>query len=148
MADNRDDPRCGFIAVVGAPNVGKSTLVNRLVGAKVSIVSPKVQTTRARVMGICIHGQTQLVFIDTPGIFRPRRRLGWAMVAAAWGGAGGADRILLLVDSAKKGIDSDTRNIVRRLKEQGKDMPGAGTRRQVSKLPAMLGPFSSKYNIW
>ena len=122
MAD-RDDLRCAFIAVVGAPNVGKSTLVNRLVGAKVSIVSPKVQTTRARVMGICIRGQTQLVFIDTPGIFRPRRRLDRAMVAAAWGGAGDADRIVLLVDSAK-GIDADTRNIVGRLKEGGKGRPG------------------------
>ncbi len=139
MAD-RDDPRCGFIAVVGAPNVGKSTLVNRLVGAKVSIVSPKVQTTRARVMGICIVGRTQLVFIDTPGIFRPRRRLDRAMVAAAWSGAGNADRILLLVDSAK-GIDSDTRNILGRLKEQGKDLPDAVlalNKIDLAKKPALL----------
>ena len=79
--------RCGFIAIVGAPNVGKSTLLNRMVGTKVSIVSPKVQTTRTRVLGILIKNSAQLIFIDTPGIFRPRRRLDRAMVAAAWGGA-------------------------------------------------------------
>ncbi len=140
MAGRDDGPRCAFIAVVGAPNVGKSTLVNRLAGAKVSIVSPKVQTTRARVMGICIRGQTQLVFIDTPGIFPPRRRLDRAMVAAAWRGAGDADTILLLLDSAK-GIDSDTRNIVRRLKERGNDMPGAVlalNKIDLAKKPALL----------
>jgi len=109
--------RCGFVAVVGAPNVGKSTLVNRLVGTKVSIVSPKVQTTRARVMGICVLGSVQLVFIDTPGIFEPRRRLDRAMVAAAWGGAADADVILVLVDSAK-GVDRDTRRIIDRIKEE------------------------------
>ena len=105
--------RSGFIAVVGAPNVGKSTLVNRLVGTKVTIVSPKVQTTRARVLGICMAGQTQLVFIDTPGIFRPRRRLDRAMVAAAWEGVAAADRVLLLVDAAR-GLDADTRRIIER----------------------------------
>ncbi len=109
--------RCGFIAVLGAPNVGKSTLVNRMVGAKVSIVSPKVQTTRARVMGIAVRGDTQLVFIDTPGIFEPRRRLDRAMVAAAWGGASDGDMRLFLVD-ADKGIDSNTRKIIERLKKQ------------------------------
>jgi len=81
-----EHPKCGFIAVLGAPNAGKSTLVNRMVGTKVSIVSPKVQTTRMRVMGIVIKDDVQLVFIDTPGIFEPRRRLDRAMVAAAWGG--------------------------------------------------------------
>ncbi len=110
--------RCGFIAVLGAPNAGKSTLVNRVVGAKVSIVSPKVQTTRARVMGIAIQGRTQLVFIDTPGIFQPRRRLDRAMVAAAWGGAGDADVTLLLVD-ASRGVDKDTAAIIERMKEEG-----------------------------
>ncbi len=110
--------RCGFIAVLGAPNVGKSTLVNRMVGAKVSIVSPKVQTTRARVMGIAIRGDAQLVFIDTPGIFEPRRRLDRAMVAAAWGGASASDMRLFLVD-ADKGIDSNTRKIIESLKKQG-----------------------------
>ena len=90
--------RAGFIAVVGAPNVGKSTLINRLVGTKVSIVSPKVQTTRTRVLGICLVGAAQVIFIDTPGIFEPRRRLDRAMVAAAWTGASDANHILLLVD--------------------------------------------------
>ncbi|HEY9080784.1 GTPase Era [Magnetovibrio sp.] len=111
--------RCGFIAVLGAPNAGKSTLVNRVVGTKVSIVSPKVQTTRARVMGIAVHGRAQLVFIDTPGIFEPRRRLDRAMVAAAWGGAGDADVSLLLID-AERGIDRDTRAIIERMKTESK----------------------------
>jgi GTP-binding protein Era len=93
--------RCGFIAIIGAPNAGKSTLVNALVGAKVSIVSHKVQTTRMPIRGIAIEGQSQLVFIDTPGIFKPRRRLDRAMVHAAWGGAGDADLVVVLVDAAK-----------------------------------------------
>jgi GTP-binding protein Era len=91
---------CGFTAVIGAPNAGKSTLVNALVGTKVAIVSPKVQTTRMNVRGIVMRGDTQIVFVDTPGIFRPRRRLDRAMVGAAWSGAGEADAILLLVDAA------------------------------------------------
>ena len=107
--------RCGFIAILGAPNVGKSTLLNRVVGAKVSIVSPKVQTTRTRVLGIVVRGGSQIVFIDTPGLFTPRRRLDRAMVGAAWGGASDADAVLLLVDAAR-GIDADTRAIVDRLK--------------------------------
>ena len=112
------DPRAGFVAIVGAPNVGKSTLLNRLVGTKVSIVSPKVQTTRSRVLGICIEGDAQIIFIDTPGIFKPKRRLDRAMVAAAWGGAGAADSILLLVD-ASRGFDPDTRDIIKRLDKSG-----------------------------
>jgi len=103
--------KSGFIAVVGAPNVGKSTLINRCVGTKVSIVSPKVQTTRTRVLGISMSGSAQLIFIDTPGIFKPRRRLDRAMVAAAWGGAADADRVLLLVD-AQRGIDANTQSIL------------------------------------
>jgi GTP-binding protein Era len=91
---------CGFTAVIGAPNAGKSTLVNALVGTKVAIVSPKVQTTRMNVRGIVMRGDAQIVFVDTPGIFRPRRRLDRAMVGAAWSGAGEADAILLLVDAA------------------------------------------------
>ena len=87
---------CGFYALIGAPNVGKSTLVNRMVGAKISIVSPKVQTTRSRVLGITIRDQSQIIFIDTPGIFEPKRRLDRAMVASAWGGASDADGVLLL----------------------------------------------------
>lgn len=108
--------RAGFVAIVGAPNVGKSTLLNQMVGTKVSIVSPKVQTTRTRVLGICIEEQTQIIFIDTPGIFAPRRRLDRAMVAAAWGGAGDADDVLLLVD-ASRGIDSNTKSILERLQK-------------------------------
>ena len=113
---------CGFVALIGAPNAGKSTLLNRFAGAKVSIVSPKVQTTRTRVLGIRIEGDTQIIFIDTPGIFRPRRRLDRAMVAAAWGGAGEADHICLLADATRfRGgeADPDTRRIVGRLKETG-----------------------------
>jgi GTPase len=94
--------RCGLIAVVGAPNAGKSTLVNALVGQKVAIVSPKAQTTRARLMGIAIEGKAQLLLVDTPGIFEPHRRLDRAMVAAAWAGTEDADRILLVIDAAAK----------------------------------------------
>jgi GTP-binding protein Era len=91
--------RCGLIAIVGAPNAGKSTLVNALVGQKVAIVSPKAQTTRARLMGIAMEGEAQLLLVDTPGIFTPQRRLDRAMVAAAWGGTEGADLIALVIDS-------------------------------------------------
>ena len=116
--------RCGLIAIVGAPNVGKSTLVNYLVGAKVSIVSPKVQTTRTRVLGIRMEGNAQLVFVDTPGIFQPRRRLDRAMVAAAWDGAAHADAIVLLVDSVK-GLDADTRRIIEGIKRHADEGRGA-----------------------
>ncbi len=113
--------RCGFVAVVGAPNAGKSTLVNRLVGTKVSIVSPKVQTTRSRVLGIAMveDPAAQVVFIDTPGIFQPKRRLERAMVQAAWSGAADADLVALVVDAAK-GVDEDSRGIIDRLKEAGR----------------------------
>jgi len=113
------DSRCGFVAVLGAPNAGKSTLVNTLVGTKVSIVSPKVQTTRTRVRGVALHGPAQIVFVDTPGIFQPKRRLERSMVAAAWDGAADADQVLLVVD-AHRGIDDDTRAIVAGLREQGR----------------------------
>jgi GTP-binding protein Era len=106
--------RCGFIAVIGAPNAGKSTLVNALVGSKVSIVSHKVQTTRVPIRGIAIEGDSQLVFIDTPGVFRPKRRLDRAMVDAAWGGAHDADIVVLMVDAAK-GVDDDVTRILDRL---------------------------------
>ncbi|HEX6978322.1 MAG TPA: GTPase Era [Alphaproteobacteria bacterium] len=106
---------CGFVAVLGAPNAGKSTLVNRLVGAKVSIVSPKVQTTRTRITGIAIQENTQIVFLDLPGIFVPRRRLDRAMVDAAWRGVEDADTALVLVDAAR-GIDEDTETILAGLK--------------------------------
>jgi len=114
---------CGFAAVIGAPNAGKSTLVNALVGAKVAIVSPKVQTTRMNVRGIVMRGGTQIVFVDTPGIFRPRRRLDRAMVGAAWSGAQEADAILLVVDAADLAADAtslaarDTDSILTGLKE-------------------------------
>jgi GTPase len=107
--------RCGFIAVVGAPNAGKSTLVNALVGQKVAITSAKAQTTRTRLMGVAMEGEAQIVLIDTPGIFTPARRLDRAMVAAAWSGAEGADAILLTVDAAK-GIDAKLGAILDTLK--------------------------------
>lgn len=110
--------RCGVVSILGAPNAGKSTLVNRLVGAKVSIVSPKVQTTRIRVRGVALIDKTQIVYVDTPGIFAPKRRLDRAMVDAAWSGASDADAIVLLVDAAR-GIDTDTRRIAEGLKERG-----------------------------
>ena len=103
--------RCGFIALVGAPNAGKSTLLNALVGGKISIVTPKVQTTRTRITGIAMAGDAQLVFIDTPGIFKPVRRLDRAMVDAAWGGARDADIVVVLID-AKRGIDADAQRII------------------------------------
>ena len=96
------ETRAGFVAVIGAPNAGKSTLVNALVGQKVAIVSPKAQTTRSRLMGIAIHGQAQILLVDTPGIFEPRRRLDRAMVAAAWTGAQDADLILLVIDASER----------------------------------------------
>ena len=97
--------RCGFAAIIGAPNAGKSTLVNALVGTKVAIVSPKVQTTRMQVRGVAIRGDTQIVFVDTPGIFKPRRRLDRAMVTAAWAGASDADAVVLLVDAPEFSAD-------------------------------------------
>jgi GTPase len=109
-----DATRCGYVALIGAPNTGKSTLLNRLVGQKLAIVTPKVQTTRSRLLGIATEGDAQLIFVDTPGIFAPRRRLDRAMVAAAWAGATDADMSVLLVDAAR-GIDDDTRRIVERL---------------------------------
>jgi GTPase len=110
--------RCGFVALIGAPNAGKSTLINQLVGAKVSIVSRKVQTTRSLVRGIAIEGAAQIVFVDTPGIFAPKRRLDRAMVTSAWGGAGDADAVALLVD-ARKGVDDEVEAILARLPQLG-----------------------------
>ena len=108
--------RSGFVALLGAPNAGKSTLVNQLVGAKVSIVTHKVQTTRAIVRGIATHDNAQIVFVDTPGIFKPKRRLDTAMVTTAWGGAKDADVILVLID-AERGIRGDAAAILERLKD-------------------------------
>lgn len=108
--------RAGFIALIGEPNAGKSTLTNRMVGAKVSIVTHKVQTTRTRIRGVAMHGSAQLVFVDTPGLFRPRRRLDRAMVAAAWGGAADADIIVLLIE-AHRGVTEGVERILEGLTE-------------------------------
>ena len=111
-----DDTRCGFAALIGIPNAGKSTLLNNLVGSKVSIVSRKVQTTRALIRGIAIEGRSQIVFVDTPGIFAPKRRLDRAMVTSAWGGAHDADVVCLLVD-ARRGLDEDNQALLAKLAE-------------------------------
>ena len=108
------DKRCGVVALIGAPNAGKSTLINALVGAKISIVTPKVQTTRALIRGIAVHDRAQLILVDTPGIFTPRRRLDRAMVGTAWGSAQDADIIALLID-ARAGIKDDDEAILRGL---------------------------------
>jgi GTPase len=115
--DNDNKQKCTFIAIVGAPNAGKSTLLNYLVGTKVSIVSPKVQTTRTVINGIVTIDQVQLIFIDTPGIFSPKRTLERSMVRTAWSGIKGSDLLILIVDS-RKGICNDTRNIINNLKKQ------------------------------
>ena len=109
--------RCGLVAVVGAPNAGKSTLVNALVGQKVAIVSAKAQTTRTRIMGVALYGEAQILLLDTPGIFEPRRRLDRAMVAAAWGGAADADLIALVVDS-ERGFSERLETMLDRLAER------------------------------
>ena len=108
------DTRCGFVALIGAPNAGKSTLINRLVGSKVSIVSRKVQTTRTLVRGIAIEGNSQIIFVDTPGIFAPKRRLDRAMVTSAWSGAGDAEFVALLID-VRRGIDDEVDAILQKL---------------------------------
>ena len=116
MSEPSLETRCGFVALIGAPNAGKSTLLNALVGSKVSIVSRKVQTTRAVVRGIAIQGNAQIVFVDTPGIFKPKRRLDRAMVTSAWGGAGDADVVCLLVD-VRKGVDEENEAVLGKLAE-------------------------------
>jgi len=117
MPENKGaDTRCGFVALIGAPNAGKSTLLNALVGSKVTIVSHKVQTTRALIRGITVAGQSQLIFVDTPGIFTPKRRLDRAMVTTAWSGAHEADLVGVLID-ARKGLDEENEAILERLAE-------------------------------
>jgi GTP-binding protein Era len=120
MTDKLENPelRCGFAAIIGAPNAGKSTLINRMVGAKVCIVTHKVQTTRARIRAIAIKDQAQVIFVDTPGIFAPKRVLDEAMVAAAWDGADSADIVVLLID-AKSGLNDETRRIVEQMAKAG-----------------------------
>jgi GTP-binding protein Era len=116
---NAEPERCGFVAVIGAPNAGKSTLVNAAVGAKVSIVTHKVQTTRTRVLGIALQGASQIAFVDTPGIFKPKRRLDRAMVSAAWQGAKEADATVLLID-AQAGLNEEVEGILQGLRNEGR----------------------------
>ena len=116
--------RCGFCAIIGAPNAGKSTLVNQLTGSKVSIVSHKVQTTRARIRAIVMEGNTQIVLVDTPGIFKPKRKLDRTMVDNAWGGAGEADAVVYLVDG-RPGVTDEAREIIAQL-ECHEDQGDAG----------------------
>lgn len=138
MTDAAAATRCGFVALIGAPNAGKSTLMNSLVGAKVTIVTPKVQTTRTRVLGIVLQDSAQIVFVDTPGIFAPRRRLDRAMVAAAWQGASDADTVVLLVD-AKRGIDADTKSILEGLERSKRKAILAINKVDLVKRPELLG---------
>lgn len=127
--------RAGFVALIGEPNAGKSTLLNRLVGAKVSIVTHKVQTTRARIRGIALHGPAQIVFVDTPGIFRPRRRLDRSMVAAAWGGAADADIVVLLVE-AHRGMTDGVQAILDALKARQGQAPVALAINKIDRVKA------------
>ena len=127
--------RAGFVALLGEPNAGKSTLLNRMVGAKVSIVTHKVQTTRTRIRGVCMEGRAQIVFVDTPGLFRPRRRLDRAMVAAAWGGAADADMIVLLVE-AHRGLTEGVRQILTALEERAGGRPVALAINKIDRVKA------------
>lgn len=134
--DAQDGPtRAGFVALIGEPNAGKSTLLNRMVGAKVSIVTHKVQTTRARIRGVAMEGQAQIVFVDTPGLFKPRRRLDRAMVAAAWGGAADADVVLLLIE-AHRGMTDGVQAILGTLKERGARGPVALAINKIDRVKA------------
>jgi len=154
------ETRCGFVAIVGAPNAGKSTLLNSLVGSKVSIVSPKVQTTRARVLAFAIEGPAQIVFVDTPGIFvNPKRRLERAMVAAAWAGASDADVTVVLVDASRGTMpdhDPDTARIVEQLGGTGRSLLLALNKIDQAKRDTLLGladrlnraaPFAATFMI-
>jgi len=138
---NQGETRAGFVAVIGAPNAGKSTLVNALVGQKVAIVSPKAQTTRARLMGIALHEGAQILLVDTPGIFEPKRRLDRAMVAAAWTGAQDADLILLVIDAAA-GVNPEVERIIASLGERQQPLFIALNKVDLVKKAALLGPAS------
>jgi GTP-binding protein Era len=143
---NENTTRAGFVALIGEPNAGKSTLLNRMVGAKVSIVTHKVQTTRARIRGIAIEGDSQIVFVDTPGIFRPRRRLDRSMVAAAWGGASDADVILLLIE-AHRGLTDGAKAIIESLKNLDSKTPVALVINKIDRIKAeVLLELSQKLN--
>jgi GTP-binding protein Era len=128
--------RAGFVALIGEPNAGKSTLLNRMVGAKVSIVTHKVQTTRTRIRGVAIEDQSQIVFVDTPGLFRPRRRLDRAMVAAAWGGAADADIVVLLIE-AHRGVTPGVAAILQALAERA---PGRRVALAINKIDRVQSP--------
>jgi GTPase len=132
--------RAGFIALIGEPNAGKSTLLNRMVGAKVSIVTHKVQTTRARIRGVAMEGESQLVFVDTPGLFQPRRRLDRAMVAAAWGGAADADLVVLLIE-ANRGLTEGVERILEGLANIGEGRKVALAINKIDRVeaPVLLG---------
>jgi GTP-binding protein Era len=136
--EREGEKRAGFVAVIGAPNAGKSRLVNALVGQKVAIVSPKAQTTRARLMGIAIHDQTQVLLVDTPGIFEPRRRLDRAMVAAAWTGAQDADLILFVIDAAA-GMNAEVGRIISSLAERKQPLLVALNKIDLVKKAKLLG---------
>jgi GTP-binding protein Era len=142
--------RCGFCAIIGAPNAGKSTLVNALVGSKVAIVSPKVQTTRMPVRGIAMAGETQIIFVDTPGIFRPRRRLDRAMVTSAWAGAEEADAVLLIVDATDLADKSPAARDTAAILEGLKDRKGRKTALVLNKIDGMkrtdLLPLVEKFH--
>jgi len=142
--------RCGFCAIIGAPNAGKSTLVNALVGTKVAIVSPKVQTTRMPVRGIAMAGETQIIFVDTPGIFRPRRRLDRAMVTSAWAGAEEADAVLLIVDATDLEEKSPAARDTMAILEGLKDRKGKKTALVLNKIDGMkrtdLLPLVEKFH--
>ena len=125
--------KAGFVALIGEPNAGKSTLLNKMVGAKVSIVTHKVQTTRARIRGVAMEGQSQLVFVDTPGLFKPRRRLDRAMVKAAWGGAADADVVVLMIE-AHRGRSEGVKAIIERLKEHAGKAPVALAINKIDKV--------------
>ena len=139
-----NDTTCGLVAIVGAPNAGKSTLVNALAGTKVSIVSPKPQTTRFRIRAVVMRGPAQIILVDTPGIFRPRRRLDRAMVAAAWGGAQDADLAVLIVD-ARAGLTDEVRAIVEGLKRGGRPAMLLLNKSDLVEPPRLL-PLSAELN--
>ena len=132
MTDSKPT-KAGFVALIGEPNAGKSTLLNRMVGAKVSIVTHKVQTTRARIRGVAMEHQSQLVFIDTPGLFKPRRRLDRAMVKAAWGGAADADVVVLMIE-AHRGMSEGVKAIIERLHEHAGKAPVALAINKIDKV--------------